>query len=186
MWKASSRKQIRISGVRDDILVLPGKKYRLILETSAVNLELKSEDEQEQITKTYARFLNSLAFDVQLVMRTRAIDVEQYLEGINSRGGNEQYAEFVRGLVTGSKILTRRFYVIIPFESKKDELQSWDYVKEQLNLAKNLVTRGLTKMGIKARQLGGLEVIQLFYSFYNPDTYKLQKLADWALKEGSL
>lgn len=184
MWKASSRKQIRISQVRDDILVLPGKKYRLVLETSAINLELKSQEEQEQIIDTYAGFLNSLATDVQFVVRTRAIDVEQYLEGLTARGSNKQYAEFVRSLVTNSKILARKFYVIIPYSPKKSELASWDYVKEQLNLTKNLIERNLNKMGIKSRVLSGLEVVQLFYSFYNPDTYKLQKLATWVLEEG--
>ena len=40
----SSREQIRIDGVRDGILILPNKEYRLILQTSSINFELMSED----------------------------------------------------------------------------------------------------------------------------------------------
>ena len=46
MWrwkqdKVSSRKQIQIKGVKDNILLLPNNEYRVVLETSSVNFELK-------------------------------------------------------------------------------------------------------------------------------------------------
>ena len=40
----SSRQQIQIKKIQDNILVLPNQEYRLILETSSVNFELKSEE----------------------------------------------------------------------------------------------------------------------------------------------
>ena len=46
--KISSRNQIAIKEVRDGILVLPNNKHRLIIETSSVNFELKSEVEQDE------------------------------------------------------------------------------------------------------------------------------------------
>lgn len=190
MWgKQASRSQIRIKEIRDDVLVLSGNKYRIVLETSSINLELKSEEEQDQIAEAYGRFLNSLGFGIQIVVRTRAIDIDQYLLGLQAKANDQikteelvKYVGFVKSLISGSKILTRKFYVVIPYTPKKDELDSFDYVKEQLALSKNLVTRGLGRLGIKVRQLGGLEVANLFYSFYNTDTYKIQKLADWVLE----
>ena len=51
--KTSSRKQIQIKGVKDGILLLPGNKYRAVLELSSINFELKSEAEQDALIETY-------------------------------------------------------------------------------------------------------------------------------------
>ena len=52
----SSRGQIQIKEVVDNILVLPNNEYRQILETSSVNFELKSEDEQDVIIDSFQNF----------------------------------------------------------------------------------------------------------------------------------
>jgi len=38
------------------------------------------------------------------------------------------------------------------------------------------VTKGLEKMQMKARRLTSIEILNLFYSFYNPDSVKTQQL----------
>ena len=63
MWhwkqdKVSSRKQIQIKGVKDNILLLPNNEYRVVLETSSVNFELKSEAEQDVLIDSFENFLN--------------------------------------------------------------------------------------------------------------------------------
>ena len=57
--KVSSRRQIAIKEVKDGILVLPNQEYRMVIETSSVNLELKSEDEQDVLIDSFQNFLNS-------------------------------------------------------------------------------------------------------------------------------
>lgn len=64
--KSSSRQQIQIKEVVDNILVLPGNEYRQILETSSVNFELKSEEEQDVIIDSFQNFLNSLPCESKL------------------------------------------------------------------------------------------------------------------------
>jgi len=39
-----------------------------------------------------------------------------------------------------------------------------------------LIMKGLDKMGIKAKSLESLELLDLFYSFYNPSQIKTQEL----------
>ena len=39
--KKSSRVQIQIKEVKDNILLLPNEEYRVILESSSINFELK-------------------------------------------------------------------------------------------------------------------------------------------------
>ncbi len=182
--KTSARHQINIKEVKDGVLMLPDNKYRVILETSAVNFELKSEEEQDQIIDTFQNFLNSLPCSVQILIRTREVDIDGYLEDFMTHQTREteqvykdqlnEYGQFIKKLVSGNKILTRKFYLIISYsgQSKRD----FPIIKEQLKLNQDIVSKGLEKLGMKTRHLGNLEVLDLFYSFYNPSKLKTQPL----------
>ena len=55
--KKSARQQIQIKEVKDDILILPDNEYRTVIETSSINFELKSEEEQDVLIDTFQNFL---------------------------------------------------------------------------------------------------------------------------------
>lgn len=182
---ASSRKQINIKEVKDGILILPGNNYRVVLETSAINFELKSEDEQDQIIDTFQNFLNGLPCPVQILISTRKVDIDGYLEDFMNTNNHEknkiyktaleEYGQFIKKLVSGNKILTRRFYLVISASSKGSK-HGFAIAKEQLKLNQDIVIKGLERLGMKTRRLGNLEILNLFYSFYNPSKIKSQPL----------
>lgn len=183
--KGSSRSQIRIKEVKDGILVLPGNNYRTILESSSVNFELKSEDEQDVLIDSYQAFLHSLPSDIQILIRVREIDIDRYIERIAQSKALEKdevyqeqiahYSTFVKSLVSGNKILSRRFYIVIPFHSE-ERFPDFSFVKEQLTLRRDIIAKGLEKLGMKAKALDSIEILDLFYSFYNPAQAKTQEL----------
>ena len=188
--KTSARTQIDIKGVKDGVLMLPGNKYRVVLEVSSLNFELKSEDEQDAIIDTYESFLNSVGSSLQILIRTREIDLDKYLEDLDERYSNEtepiyldqlqNYSVFIRSLITTNKILTRLFYVIIPYDSRSKN--DFELVKEQLGLSADVVGKGLGRLGMQTRQLPSLELLDLFYSFYSPEQAKIQPLTKQALQ----
>lgn len=181
--KASSRRQIDIEGVRDGILILPYNRYRAVLHISSVNFELKSEAEQDAIIDTYQSFLNSLATSLQIVVRVREMDMDKYLSDFQARVKDEpediyrsqiqNYTDFVRGLISANKILTRHFYVVIPFDGKE---KVFEVIREQLSLTMDIVAKGLARLGMQSKQLTSLEILDLFYSFYSPVQAKRQSL----------
>jgi hypothetical protein len=183
--KVSSRQQIQIKEVRDGILVLPGNKHCLIIEASAINFELKSEDEQDVIIDSFQNFLNALPHAIQVLIRVREVDIDRYLETFSSLKEKEaekvykeqitSYCRFITNLVSGNKILSRRFYLVIPYVHKEGK-HDFALIKEQLLLSKDIITRNLEKLGMKANVLSSLEILDLFYSFYNPREAKLQPL----------
>lgn len=185
--KVSSRRQIRIKEVKDGILILPGNKYRAILETSAINFELKSEDEQDQLIDNFQNFLNSLPSSIQILIRVREVDIDRYLEEFaKSQSAEteevykeqvENYCGFIKDLVSGNKILSRRFYVVIPYEPV-DRMNDFSLIKEQIQLSIDIISKGLEKLGMKTRELSSLEILELFYHFYNPDKIKIQSLKE--------
>lgn len=183
--KVSSRNQIKIKEVKDSVLVLPNAQYRVILETSSINFELKSEEEQDVLIDSFQNFLNSLPCELQILIRVREVDIDHYLEQISQTKLLEKekmykdqinnYCQFIKNLVSGSKILSRRFYVVVPYHPAERN-SDFHLIKEQINLNRDIVQRALEKLGMKARQLDSLELLDLFYSFYNPNQVKTQEL----------
>ncbi len=49
-------------------------------------------------------------------------------------------------------------------------------IKEHLNLEKDIIIKGLERMQMKARSTTGLEILNLFYGFYNPESLKTQAI----------
>ena len=182
--KASSRMQIDIKGVEDNILILPGSEYRLVLLVSSVNFELKSEDEQDALIETYQSFLNSLAGDLQIIVRVRELDIDEYVMALESRLANEtesvyvsqinNYTSFVKSLIKSNRILSRQFYVVVSY--KGDKKQDFDIAKEQIGIRADIIAKGLMRLGIQSKSLSGLELVDLFYSFYSPRQAKNQPL----------
>lgn len=182
---ASARQQINIQAVKDDVLILSGSSYRSIIETSSVNFELKSEAEQDTIIDTYQSFLNSLGCPIQILIRTREIDLDNYLLDLTNKTNKEQtllykdqlisYTSFIKGLVNANRILSRSFFVVVPYDiTLKHE---FDFAKEQLSIRTELIIKGLQRLGMHTRVLSSLEILNLFYVYYNPSIAKTQPLS---------
>ena len=197
MWhwkqdKVSSRKQIQIKGVKDNILLLPNNEYRVVLETSSVNFELKSEAEQDVLIDSFENFLNSLNTKLQILIRVREVDVDAYVKDILKLKDKEKekvyqnqienYADFIKNLVVRNKILSRKFFFIIPYQAA-EKSKDFRIIKEQLQLLSDIVTKALERLGMKARRLETIEILDLFYSFYNPDQIKSQILTKNTLEK---
>ena len=183
--KQSSRQQIQIDGVRDGILQLPDREYRLVQESSSINFELMSDEEQDSLIETYQAFLNSLGSPFQILVRIRELDMDKYLEGFRAKLHDDEqevyqeqaknYIDFIGSLVTNNKILTRKFYVVLPYKAQDDDFV---VVREQLKLSADIVARGLGRLGMQTRKLSSIEVLDLFYNFYSPGQAKRQPLRD--------
>jgi hypothetical protein len=183
--KGSARTQIGIKEVRDGILVLPDNRCRLIMGTSSLNFELQSEAEQDVIVDTFQSFLNSLTRPIQILVRVRELDIDRYLEELKDSRSTEtsavyqkqleHYSSFIRKLVAGNKILSRRFYLVIPYDGK--QANDFAFAKQQLMLEQEIIAKGLEKLGMTARPVNSLEILELFYSFYRPEQAKIQPLA---------
>ncbi|MBU0569581.1 hypothetical protein KKB40_02260, partial [Patescibacteria group bacterium] len=160
-------------------------------ETSSVNFELKSEQEQDVLIDNFQNFLNSLPCKLQILIRIREVDIDQYVNGIESLKKSEgkkqylvqidNYTQFICTLVSGNKILSRKFYIIIPHTSDKNP-KDFDLTKQQLFLTRDLVIKSLERLGMKATSLDSLQTLNLFYSFYNKGQVKTQELKGQTIK----
>lgn len=188
----SARTQVDIKEVRNGVLVLPGNRYRMILKTSSLNFELQSEEEQDVIVETFQSFLNSLNSPIQILIKVRELDIDRYIEEFRQKRASESkkvfkdqlehYCSFIRKLVSGNKILSRRFYLIIPYDSKGKI--DFSVAFEQLKLEQEIISKGLEKLGMTSKPLTTLEILNLFYKFYRSDQAKTQPLIKEILRSG--
>ena len=85
--QASSPTQqfLDVMEVKEDVMVLKNGSLRAVLAVSAINYDLKSSDEQDAIITHYQDFFNSLDFPLQILISSRKINMERYMEFIESK-----------------------------------------------------------------------------------------------------
>lgn len=201
----STQNKVALREVRDGVIILKDGGYRAVLMVNAVNFNLKSNDEQASLIGSYQNFLNSLSFPIQIVTQSRTLDLDDYLKSLEKlattqsgdllRTQTNEYISFVRELIGVANIMSKTFYVVIPLDENqvpKGGLFSglfgkksggplslgkrFDQVKQELTERVGLVSSGLASLGLSNIQLNTQELIELFYSSYNIDTARRQKL----------
>jgi hypothetical protein len=197
----STQDYLDIDEIKADVIILKNGGMRAVVMCSSVNFGLKSTEEQEAIVAAYQQFLNSLDFPIQIVINSRSMDLSDYLNFIDERYREQkndllkiqiaEYKDFIKELVKVSDVMSKHFYVVIPFsplESKEDNPVSkfmtlfsgskpikqdntnFQRYKSQLWQRVRHVVNGLAGMSVNAEPLNTQELIELFYTLYNPSS----------------
>jgi hypothetical protein len=126
---ASTQDHLDIYDIRDDVILLKNGDVSLVVETTAVNFQLLSNYEQDLKLQAFSELINSLNFELQIVIHTEPIDMRKYLAYLDQnyrkiqrdllRKQMEIYMGFVKDLVVQNNVLQKRFFVVIPHRSGK-------------------------------------------------------------------
>ncbi len=122
----STQQFVEIEDVRDGVVILKNGSLRRILMVAGINFELKSEEEKNVITYNYQNFLNALDFSVQIIIHSRKLNIDEYLEKLSEKGNQEtnellknqifEYIEFIRSFVELNAIMAKTFFVVVPYD----------------------------------------------------------------------
>jgi len=189
---------VPIKEVRDGVMILKDGSMRAVVLANSINFALKSIEEQESVIYQFQNFLNSLDFTLQIYVQSRRLDIRPYLALLEERSHSQnsdlmrmqiaEYINFVKGLTELSSIMTKSFFVVIPyaptgqnvsditsmFKSKtkssveKEKDDTFEEVKSQLEQRVGVVEQGLARCGVKIARLGSEELVELFYRIFNP------------------
>lgn len=120
-----SQRFLDIAEIRDNVVVLKDGSLRAVLLVSSINFALKSIDEQNAIVQGYMQFLNGLDFPMQIVIQSRRMNIDGYLERLNENEKTLQndllrkqirdYKDFIKQLVKIGDIMQKRFFVVVPY-----------------------------------------------------------------------
>lgn len=124
--KASTQEHLDIEDIRDNIVILKNNAASAVVQTTAVNFDLLSEVEQDGMIAAYSQLLNSLSFPIQVLVRSKKMDISSYLEnlaGVESDQTNpylkeqiKSYRQYVADLISKNEVLDKRFYIVIPYQ----------------------------------------------------------------------
>lgn len=121
----STTSYLDIQEIKDDVVILRDGGMRAVLLVSSINFALKGDDEQNAIIQAYVGFLNTLAYPLQIVIQSRNLNIDGYLEKLKKleHQQNNQllrmqiadYQAFLRELLDLGQIMTKKFYVVVPY-----------------------------------------------------------------------
>lgn len=123
--RMSTQKYLMFSEIKDGIVVMRDGSLRMVVMASALNFDLKSQQEQDAIEFAYQGFLNGLHFPIQVIVRSRKIDLGAYIEKLENIQANQQnqllaglmdeYVYNIKNLLEEINIMDKEFYVIVPY-----------------------------------------------------------------------
>lgn len=178
----TTQAHIPIKEISDNIVLLKDGSGALILQVSAVNFGLLSEREQFGLIESFAQMLNSLSFSIQIVIYSKRLNISSYLVLLDKARQKQtnallskmmtEYRQFIQNLIKENEVLDKKFYVVIPLfklelglSSSKERLSQ--KIKTILLPRRDQVIRQLSRAGLKAQQLTGEKLLELFFDIYN-------------------
>ncbi len=163
----STQNHLQIAEIRDGIVIMNDGSFRSVVMVKSINFDLMSPQEREAVEYSYQAFLNSLYFPIQIFVRSERIDIRPYLEKldkIRSEHDNmllallmDDYLGFVDELASQTNIMSKNFYVIIPFfpktETKKASKSGKANTKSMFDGIFGMLGNGATKVVINEAEL---------------------------------
>lgn len=191
---------VPIRDIRDGVVIMKNGQMAMVLLATSINFALKSSDEQRAILRQFQAFLNTLDFSLQYYVQSRRLNIQPYLELLQSREPAQdndlmkiqlrEYMEFVRSFTSEVDIMTKNFFIVIPYTpsgldltdgfsggiskilKRKQEAMSankFEEEKTQLDQRVSVVEQGMARLGIRTVPLGNEELVELYYHIFNPD-----------------
>lgn len=187
----STQKFIEIIDIVEDIVITSGGNACSIIEVQATNFALLSAEEQDAKIYSYAALLNSLSFPIQIVIKSKRLNISSYLKLLETEkqaSKNPQlanqiglYKDFVEELVKVNTILDKKFYIVIPYSSLEKGVSG---VKEQTGISSSQsfflvgakaslrsktesIQTQLGRLNLKAEILEKERLVKTFYEIFN-------------------
>lgn len=123
---STTQRYLPFSQIRENVIIMKDNSWRLVLECSTINFLLKSVEEQNSIIISFQRFLNSLDFPVQILIRSKKLDIDGYIKNLNELWKKQknpllqeqtfEYVAYLNKLVEVAQIMKKEFYIIIPYD----------------------------------------------------------------------
>lgn len=131
----ATQRYLDINEIKEDVVIMKDGTMRAVLLVASINFALKSEDEQNAIISAYIGFLNALEFPLQIVIQSRKLNIDTYLERLKESQKNQtnellrfqiaDYRSFVQELVTLGQIMQKQFFVVVPYNPLSDKAKGF-------------------------------------------------------------
>jgi len=121
----STQNTLLFSEMRENMIIMSDGSFRAVIECESINFDLMSSREREGIEFSYQNFINSLYFPIQILVRSRRVDIGPYLDRLADIRRNQDnmllnvlmddYMDFIDVLAQVANIRDKCFYVVVPY-----------------------------------------------------------------------
>lgn len=211
----NSQDLVGVAEIKSSTIIMKDGSLRQILLVGGLNFQLKSEEEQNSISAAYQNFLNSIDFRIQTIVHSRKVNIDRYLKNLDEKIKEEpspllknqisEYREFIKQFVQDHDIMSKSFFVVVPFypagvaaaagglvgnipflskkpseeQKKQDDAAKEEEFKknlEQLGQRVDQVIQGLSAAGLEVLVANDEQIVELLYNFYNPEATEKEDL----------
>ena len=121
----STQNSLMIAEIREGMVIMQDGSFRAVVRCQSINFDLMSDRERDGIVFSYQNFLNSLNFDIQILVRSQRVDIEPYLQLLSQTRRNQDnmllgilmddYINFIDGIAANANIMDKSFYIVVPY-----------------------------------------------------------------------
>ncbi|MBX9674676.1 MAG: ATP-binding protein [Candidatus Obscuribacterales bacterium] len=173
------------------LVVLLDGSFRKYIACKGINALLFDEAERNQMARAFANFANSCESDIQIIIKSRNLSVDEYLSRyqILLKTDNDYlkwYANYTdkwfRGVQDVSFVPQREFYVVVSYHppdcksgkawNGRRSIQRHEEYLENLNRLVKTAFEQLRSSNLRPHILSRKEVRNLIYSDLNPSLYE--------------
>lgn len=194
---STTQDHLPVYDIQERLVIFRNGSAAMIIETTAVNFGLLSEQEQDAIIYAYAALLNSLNFPIQILIRSERKDISAYLTLLTDAAKKqssptkrvqiESYRTFIAETVQRKNVLDKKFYIVLPFSALElGTIKSLgnavssnsrlpvplpEVIKKattSLTPKRDHILRQMERIGLTAHQLSNREALSLIFRTYNP------------------
>lgn len=172
----TAQDNLPIDYIRDGIIKMKNGNFACVIKVPSINIELMEEDEKEGIFGQYRQILSSIDYPFQFLQQSRVADVSDYLRSLDKihyetnnrfiRKQIEFYKEYIDELVKTKAVLTKKFFIIIPYDEFREKKKrssssgslfdfSIKFKKKEVNSGQEDVVKEERKFEIARRELLG-------------------------------
>ncbi len=122
---SSTQNTLLFSEMRENMMIMHDGSFRAVVECESINFDLMSSREREAVEYSYQNFLNSLYFPVQILIRSRRVDIGPYIDRLVTIRRSQDnmmlsrlmddYIDFIDILSQEANIMDKSFYIVIPY-----------------------------------------------------------------------
>lgn len=122
---SSTQNTLLFSEMRENMMIMHDGSFRAVVECESINFDLMSSREREAVEYSYQNFLNSLYFPVQILIRSRRVDIGPYIDRLVTIRRSQDnmmlsrlmddYIDFIDVLSQEANIMDKSFYIVIPY-----------------------------------------------------------------------
>lgn len=168
---------IPLKSIEQGLLITPENKMVQCLRVSAINLELTSNAECNELFEMFEGFLMSLTYPIQMTNVSMPVDLSTYIteqKAIHSGTKNpyrrmlqESYINYAEEIEISQDIMQRQRYVIFAEQMKGDTPEIRYETMLEIEEKKAEIIASLSEMDLTAEPVTDIEIVRYLHTLFD-------------------